>query len=864
MRHRASTIFRALVDIRSGEWTMAFLMSTNLFLVISTFSVVKPVRSSIFLQQYGASRLPYVYIATALLAGVVVALQSRLFRRFTIVWIQSFAYLFFAANLLFFWWAFQRDFSWLSAVFYLWVNVFTITMNTLFWILANNYYNSREAKRLYGIINSAGTVGGIISGFVVAQLVGNLGTENLLLLCLAVLAIGMGVTVLIARQGRHRFAAKEIGYVGDHLPESGRQRSAEPAGMFEVLKTSYPRYIALALFSALTISVIVEYQFNVVVEQTILQKDAKTAFFSTFFASVNTLTFILQFFLTGALLRRLGIGPSLMILPVAIIAGSVLFPLFPGMSAAIFLRISDGSLRYSITQSTRDILYMPIPKIEMERVKTFIDVFVQRVAKGAGSVLILLLATGLAVKFEHLSYVTLGLAVAWLGVSVALRRKYLNELRRYLRRDRRDEEPAYVQYLDPETTAALLAELDSGDEQRIIQSLELLERARAVDLRLVFRRWVREGSAQLQARALRRLAELGDLSVIEDAERILASESSEATEDAIYYLCETNAEGPMARMQQILQNSDQRIRAAAFACMANHGGEEAQKEVRQALEGMVRKSGPQATESRVLAAQTLGHINPPSTLHNLLIPLLQEESGEIVRAALSATERVLRRDFVPLIVRHLGHKEFSSPARRALAAHGDKIAGTLSDYLDDSTIPCSIRCKLPAIFAEIGSEKGVRTLVEHLDQENSVLRHAIAKALNGLFRKRPDLGIREEKIHSAVLRETSEAYEALRALYKGAPTDLSNMLGKESSNKARRRYRRSLQQVFRLLSLLYPAEDILNAYRALNGSQNDLRTGAVEFLDNLLPNTLGKALLPLVDDTIPVEEKLLAGAAHAR
>ncbi len=95
------SLLRTAVDVRPGEWLMTALMSLNLFLVISTFAVVKPARSSLFLQQYGASKLPYVYIATVVLAGAIALLHSWLFRRFSVLRVQLFTYLFFISNLLF-------------------------------------------------------------------------------------------------------------------------------------------------------------------------------------------------------------------------------------------------------------------------------------------------------------------------------------------------------------------------------------------------------------------------------------------------------------------------------------------------------------------------------------------------------------------------------------------------------------------------------------------------------------------------------------------------------------------------------------------------------------------------------------------
>ena len=866
MQNKLRSQIRSFLDIRPGEWTMATLMFLNLLLVISTFAVVKPARSSLFLQQWGASNLPWVYIATVFLAGLVAAIQAKLYGQYSILKVQVVIYLFFISNLVFFWWALRLEAVWVSAAFFLWTNIFTVTLNTLFWILANNFYNSREAKRLYGFINSGGTIGGIASGFAVAALVGTIGTENLLLVCAGILGICIFLVLLIRHQGSDRFNAQEYSYVEEAKNPNQVEPDREPVSSQGLFGSRYPKYIAAALGVALIVSTIIDFQFNVVVEQAYPLKDAKTAFFSSFFAWINVLTFVLQFILTGTLLRRAGIGVTLLILPITMLMGSAFFPMYPVLAAAIFLRISESSLRYSIEQSTRDLLYLPVPRLVMKKLKSFVDVFIQRAAKGAGSILILILTSLLAFRVEILSYFTMGLAVVWIVLAVLLRREYLDELRRYLTRDQVPEEPRALRHLDSATTAALMEALESGDEEKALSALDLLEREKTVDLRLVLRDWVRGGSPRLQATALHRLAEAGDVGLVSEAQYLLKEGPKETQEEAIHYLCESCSDGPAVGIQEFLNMPDPELRAAAMSCMVNSGSGDAQDLARKMLNQMVHDTGPQAIEGRILAAKTLAHIRPPSTLHSLLIPLLQDESPEVLRAAFKTTQRVLRRDLIPFIIAHLGNPEISEPASQALISHGEGILGTLGDYLNDRAIPLKIRSKLPSIFSEVGSEKGVRDLIANLDQDDPTIRYAIIKALNKLKTENPKLRIREAVIRRAILREVGEAYVLLGGGRLPASQADPGQGGHEapSEEEQGRQYRQAIHRIFRLLELLYTPQDIRNTYRGLNLRRSkEVRASSIEFLDNLLPSGLKKWILPLVDDSMPVEEKLKIGNSFA-
>jgi AAA family ATP:ADP antiporter len=78
MSKTAERILQSFVEIREGEIGKTLLMSLFFFLVIFSLTVVKPVRNSLFLSELGASKLPYVYLATAAFTGILVLIDSKL------------------------------------------------------------------------------------------------------------------------------------------------------------------------------------------------------------------------------------------------------------------------------------------------------------------------------------------------------------------------------------------------------------------------------------------------------------------------------------------------------------------------------------------------------------------------------------------------------------------------------------------------------------------------------------------------------------------------------------------------------------------------------------------------------------------
>ena len=157
-------LLNRLFDIRRGEVRRVGSMFTLLGLIITVSYILKPVRNSLFLSQYGAGYLPYVYVVVAAVVGFVAAVFSKLVSRFYLRNIFILAALFFAGGLGGFWWAIEVQAPFTGFVFYVWVSIYTIVMPTLFWLIANYIFYSNEARRLFSLVAAGGILGSIAGG----------------------------------------------------------------------------------------------------------------------------------------------------------------------------------------------------------------------------------------------------------------------------------------------------------------------------------------------------------------------------------------------------------------------------------------------------------------------------------------------------------------------------------------------------------------------------------------------------------------------------------------------------------------------------------------------------------------------------
>ncbi len=437
----------AFVDIHPGERKKTFLMFCSFFLIIALIYILKPVRSSLFLTELGAQNLRFMYMGEGFFLILVVAVYVYLSKRIPKNIFSVLVPAFFISNLLIFWFLFRRNTPYLSAFFYVWVASFSITMTTQFWILANDIFNPAEAKRLFGLIISGGSLGGVMGGFFTQAAVRWLKTEDLLLGVAGLLFLCGILNFLIWKKVPARDwmdAAPSDPSPGKSPDPREKRRQAANSSDFTVTlmnparpqivrRSSYLIMLALIVIIAKIASTIIDNQFSRSVELAILGKDDRTAFLGGFMASLNGVSLLIQLFLTSLCLRYLGIGFSLQLLPLGLAAFSIFSFLSPALLIpSLLLKTFDGSVNYSIQQASKEVLFLPLSSSLRRRVKPIIDMLGFRGAKTLGGLYIAVAAPFLGLSDERLGILVLTLMPLWFFLAWQMRKNYSDLLRHHL------------------------------------------------------------------------------------------------------------------------------------------------------------------------------------------------------------------------------------------------------------------------------------------------------------------------------------------------------------------------------------------------------------------------------------------------
>lgn len=421
---------QSIIPIRRGEWRKSILMFFYFGVTISTLYILKPVRSSLFLTIHGSENLRYAYVGEGfflILITFAYVQFSKLITKKNVLF--SIATAFFASNIFFFWILFKTGLvKWFAYLFYVWVAAYSITIVTQCWTLANDIFNPQEAKRLFGFIISGGSLGGILGGMFTNQFAERIGTENLLLLSGLLLCLCLALINAIWKYDRVRH--DEPDGTREARPSTARLKDKSTWKMF--LGSRYLLLIAALVMIAKIASTVVDNQFNSIVEHSVLEKNARTAFFGGFMALLNGVSFFMQLIVASYSLRILGIGISLLLLPIGLSIGSGFSIFMPVLSVACAIKIYDGSFNYSINQLSKEILYLPVPSRVRYRVKPLIDMLAYRVSKSVAGFLIILITPLLGIPDDRLGIIVILFAPLWVMTAWGVRDEYMQSIRKLL------------------------------------------------------------------------------------------------------------------------------------------------------------------------------------------------------------------------------------------------------------------------------------------------------------------------------------------------------------------------------------------------------------------------------------------------
>jgi ATP:ADP antiporter, AAA family len=399
-------VLRLFLDVKPEETAVLGWSWLYLFSVFFAYFVIRPIRDAAGAAG-GVNNLPWLFTGTLVGMMLVNTPYAALVARLPRARFISLTYRFFMLNLLIFLVLFRATTGqaniWVGRVFFIWTAVFNLFVVSVFWQFMADVFTSEQSKRMFGFIAAAATLGGLLGGLLTASTVRALGVSFLLIVSALLLELGV-------------FAVRRLAAVSDamHTVKASAPREASIggsalAGLTNVLRSPYLLNICVYMLLYSTLSTFLYFQQIAIVAHAYSDRASQTALFGWMDFAVNALTIGGQLFVTGAVLKRLGVAVTLTLIPAVTVAGFVLLGIRPTVIVLIGFYVLRRAGNYTFAQPSRNVLFTVVSREDKYKAKSVIDTVVYRLGDQVG-----------AWSSGALSWMNVGLSgIAWAAVPIA-------------------------------------------------------------------------------------------------------------------------------------------------------------------------------------------------------------------------------------------------------------------------------------------------------------------------------------------------------------------------------------------------------------------------------------------------------------
>jgi AAA family ATP:ADP antiporter len=396
-------------------------------IVTAQFIAGKATRDALYLAHLDVTTLPAMVVATSAVSILLVAISTRVLRRTAPGVFIPLIFAASAALLLAAWGIVSAAPKLAAGGVYLQISGIGPMLGSGFWLLASERFDPRTAKKRFGQIAGAGTLGGLAGGLLAERVAAGLSISAMLPI-LAALNLLCGWLV-------YRFAAGESTRVSPRLADIAPELLSEAprSGLRVLAQVPYLRNLAALVLLGTAGAALMDYVFKVQAVAAFGQGDTLLRFFAVYYAAISLITFVVQASSSRLVLEKLGLAVSTGTPSLALLGGAAGSLIAPGLASAIAARGGESIFRGSLFRSSYEIFYTPIPPGEKRAAKSLIDVGFDRLGDAAGGGLIrgtLMLAP--IYQNATLLLLAIGCSAAALLFASRLNRGYIHTLERSL------------------------------------------------------------------------------------------------------------------------------------------------------------------------------------------------------------------------------------------------------------------------------------------------------------------------------------------------------------------------------------------------------------------------------------------------
>ena len=392
----------------------AIAISSAACFVLFGYEFIRSVSTSLFIEAYGAERLPRGMIAVPPSLFVLLYGYGRLLSWQGATRALVVTSLFSAALILGCYVALSRGMDFAAAIIYVFREAYIVIIIEQFWSFVNSVLTTEQAKRINGPFCAVASLGSFFGGTLVSKWATVLGTEALLLFTAASL-VPTAVLGIIA----YRFG----GEPKPTIEEAGGRLGH--VGVKTLFRSKYLIFLGVLIISTQIVSTVLDLRFNILAELERPDTDMRTAFYGSVYGSLGLAAGILQLVAVPLALRFIALRYIHLTIPIVHFVSSFILTVSPSLRTGTAAYVIFKALDYSLFRAGKELFYMPLSYDSRYRAKQVIDSFGYRFSKGGSAGVIVLVKLGIeTIAGVAYSITAMVVAVFWAPIAFGLTRMY--------------------------------------------------------------------------------------------------------------------------------------------------------------------------------------------------------------------------------------------------------------------------------------------------------------------------------------------------------------------------------------------------------------------------------------------------------
>ncbi|RJO68065.1 MAG: hypothetical protein C4523_07875 [Myxococcales bacterium] len=834
-------LLQRLFKIRKGEFVKTFLMFLYAFNWTAAFIIGRITKDTLFLTESRLSWLPYMYIAVAVAVGGVSVVYSKLAARKSLrkIILGTFSLLLLGLSLFRYLLSLNSP-DWVYPALYIFIELMGVMLMIQFWTFANELFNSREGKRLFGVIVGGQVLANLYS-FPIKSLKNVIGIENLLYVCIISVLVCLWIYNHLSKRYRLETAQRER-----LLRRPSREQVSPDATMRVDVFSGLQKSIILLSLVTILASTFVDYQFKVTAKHHFAGEGLADYFFAVY-AYGGLLACLVQLFFTSRILEKFGIFIGLLLLPTLLFGGSALSLAFIGYLGVTFTKGGELVTRYSVTETSTNLLYQPLPPALRRRTKALADGVTRPIAQAGAGLIFVALSSFLAIndpgRINSLSWAILGLVLVWTATLWIARRRYIEALlissdwRARHMKGEADEDEAKLAV----SRLAIQKALVSGDAASVLNAIEVIPLTRSPSWEEAIKPLLTSPHPDVRVKTTEFFEKSGNRKYSHLVLPLFADPDETVRAAAIRAYCELEHDRAVPLIARHIDDPASRVKAAAIAGLIQHGGLEGILASTQALKTMLASAEASEREN---GARVLGYIKIKN-FYQPLARLIDDPDPTVQNAAIFAAGEMQSEELIPALLYKLQRPQTRAAAVAALSRFSTSLLPRLTEALALPHLPPGVRQSIPIVLGQIESPAAYDLLEPLLETKDDVLRSNATRAMQKLFaRLSAEISPRMARIQNVLHAELENYYQLLAyiRMLRDRTQDAELLVGafQERADEA-------LKRAFYLLGILYPRDQIEIVSYNLQTGTAERRAIAIEIIDNICDQETKRYLLPILD-----------------